>query len=102
MSEGIDAELLDDNSPSFLSPLTHFKLRMISLDWVKEFSVRKLVYSASVLYLVWVFAKHGVKTLLITEKYIPVAEVIFPSGWGPAVFSYSVCPGTGTGLDPRS
>ena len=85
MSEGIDAELLDDNSPSFLSPLTHFKLRMISLDWVKEFSLRKLVYSASVLYLVWVFAKHGVKTLLITEKYIPVAEVIFPSGWGPAV-----------------
>jgi len=31
------------------------------------------------------FAKHGVKALLVTEKYIPVVSVIFPTGWSSAV-----------------
>ena len=31
------------------------------------------------------FAKHGVKALLVTEKYIPVVSVIFPAGWSSAV-----------------
>ena len=102
MDGGIDAELVDNGEPksiimteiqnhkSIIDLLYHFKINMISLDWVRGFTLRKLVYSFSILYLFWVFAKHGVKALLVTEKYIPVVSVIFPTELAPVVL---VCVG---------
>ena len=76
---------IESDSSSIFQLLTHFKINMISLDWVRGFSLRKMVYSLSVLYIFWMFAKHGVKALMVTEKYLPVVSVIFPADVAPAV-----------------
>ena len=57
----------------------NFKINIVNIDWIKNMTYKKIAYTIAVLFISWKFFSHGLKALMVAEKFKPLADVILPT-----------------------